>query len=79
MTSRFWTICAIPFLPMGAAAVVLLMTLLGEHAAEKPEHRTVVVLAQSFHSFPRSRTRTTRHSRDVRAHPSVGKRTQLAV
>ena len=32
MTSRFWTICAIPFLPMGAAAVVLLMTLLGERA-----------------------------------------------
>jgi len=59
MTCRFWTICAIPFLPMGAAAVVLLMTLLGERAAEKPEHRTVVVLAQSFHSFPRSRMRTT--------------------
>ena len=26
MTSRFWTICAIPLLPMGAAAAVLVMT-----------------------------------------------------
>jgi hypothetical protein len=59
MTSRFWTICAIPLLPMGAAAAVLLMTLLGERTAEKPEHRMVVVLAESFHPSPRSRTRTT--------------------
>jgi hypothetical protein len=44
---------------MGAAVVVLLMTLLGERAAEKPEHRMIEVLAQSFHPFPRSRTRTT--------------------
>ena len=51
MTSRFWTICAIPLLPMGAAAAVLVMTLLGERAADKPEHRMVVVLARSFHSF----------------------------
>ena len=58
MTSRFWTICAIPFLPMGAAAVVLLMTLLGERAAARPEHRMIGVLAQSFHSSPRSRTRS---------------------
>ena len=59
MTYRFWTICAIPLLPMGAAAVMLLMTLLGERAAEKLEHRMVVAMAQSFHPFPRSRTRTT--------------------
>jgi len=59
MTYRFWTIFAIPLLPMGAAAVVLLMTLLGERAAEKPEHRMVVVMAQSFQPPPRSRTRTT--------------------
>jgi hypothetical protein len=49
MTSRFWTICAIPLLPMGAAAAVLVMTLLGERVAAKPEHRMIVVLAQSFH------------------------------
>jgi hypothetical protein len=59
MTYRFWTICGIPLLPMGAAAVVLLMTLLGERAAEKPEPRMVVIVAQSFHPPPRPRTRTT--------------------
>jgi hypothetical protein len=52
MTSRFWTICAIPLLPMGAAAAVLVMTLLGERAAAKPEHGMIVVLAQSFHPSP---------------------------
>jgi hypothetical protein len=59
MTSRFWTICAIPLLPMGAAAAVLVMTLLGERAEAKPEHRMIVVLAESFHPSPKSRSRTT--------------------
>jgi hypothetical protein len=59
MTSRFWTICAIPLLPIGVAAAVLVMTLLGERAAAKPEHRMIVVLAQSFHPSPSLRTRRT--------------------
>ena len=43
MTSRFWTICAIPLLQMGAAAALLVMTLLGERAAEKENHSVEAV------------------------------------
>ena len=52
MTSRFWTICVIPLLPMSAAAAVLVTTWLGERATAKPEHRMIVLLAQSFHPSP---------------------------
>jgi hypothetical protein len=59
MTSRFWTICAIPLLPIGAAAVVLVTTLFSERLAAKPEDRMIVVLAQSFRASQGSRPHTT--------------------
>ena len=39
MASRFWTICAIPLLPMGVAAALLVVTLLSERATAKSEHQ----------------------------------------
>ena len=72
MTSRFWSICAIPFLPMGAATVALAMTLLGERALANPEHPMVVVLAPKPPLPSKITHALDRSFSDARARPSVG-------
>jgi hypothetical protein len=79
MTSRFWTICTIPLLPMGAAAVVLLMTLLGQRPAANPEQQMVVVLAPTPPLLSKITHVHDRSFSNARACPSVWYRPQLAV
>jgi hypothetical protein len=72
MTSRFWTICTIPLLPMGAAAVVFLMTLPAQFPTANSEQSVVVVLASTPPHVSNITHARDRSFSDARARPSVG-------